>query len=88
MEPETREGLGQSVLVGKAAACKIRHANGFPAADRAEDCAAALGIVDTCSPATGQRVLKKNEPKPWRKKMWRYTAGAKRRVRLRDGKHA
>jgi transposase len=30
----------------------------------------ALRIVDACSPATVQRVLKKNVLKPWRKRMW------------------
>jgi hypothetical protein len=34
------------------------------------DRAVALGIVDACSLATPQWVLKKNEPKPWRNKMW------------------
>ena len=47
-----------------------------------------LRMVETCSPATIQRVLKKKRAEAVEKEDVVHTAEAKRRVRLRDGKRA
>ncbi len=47
-----------------------------------------LRIVETCSPATIQRVLKKKRAQTVEKEDVVHTAEPKRRVRLRDGKRA
>ncbi len=47
-----------------------------------------LRIVETCSPATIQRVLKKKPTEAVAKEDVVHSAKAKRRVRLRDGKRA
>jgi transposase len=46
----------------------------------------ALGIVDACSPATVQRMLKKKRTQTVAKEDVVHSAGAERRVRLCDGK--
>lgn len=52
------------------------------------DRAVALRIVETCSPATIQRVLKKKRAEAVAEEDMVHPTGAKRRVRLRHGKRA
>lgn len=85
----------QRIFDGEREAKLIAVACGPAPKDRARwtlelraDRVVALRIVDACSPATIQRVLKKKRAEAVAKEDVVHTAEAKRRVRLRDGKRA
>jgi predicted DNA-binding protein len=85
----------QRIFDGEKEAKLIAVACGPAPKDRARwtlellaDRVVALRIVENCSPATIQRVLKKNRTQTVAEEDVVHTAGAKRRVRLRDGKCA
>ena len=77
LEAEERSRLAQWVCTGKAATHKIRHANVLLAVDESDagpglpgERVVELKIVEHGSRETIRRALKKNELRPWPRKMW------------------